>query len=93
MTTPGRYSGKPKQPADVTQVRIIGPAHVVDQVREVLALAADTMPGWRIANTSRPLPAHAGRIRRYVDVEVREPAPTPSGRYRYPCGDAEVRDA
>lgn len=88
MTTPGHYGGQPRQPVNVTQVRICGPQHVVDQVRQVLETAADTMPGWRIVNISRPLAAQwPSHTRRYVDLEVDDPSP--SGRYRYPTREEE----
>ncbi|MGI5286590.1 hypothetical protein ACQEVF_25080 [Nonomuraea polychroma] len=96
MTTPGRYSGKtkrqerPRQAENEAKVRITGPHHVVEHLRRAVELAADTMPGWQIARTSRLLPAdQSAHVRRYVDLEVA--APTPSGRYRYPR--VEVPDA
>lgn len=92
MTTRGRYSGRPRQPENEAQIRIIGPLHVVNELREALAAAVETMPGWQMARTSALMPAdQPTHVRRYVHVKAEAARPR-AGRYRYPAGE-EVRDA
>ncbi|GAA4924325.1 hypothetical protein HD597_011268 [Nonomuraea thailandensis] len=74
MTERGRYSSQRRpQPVRMTQIRIVGPAAVVEQVRQVLEAAAETMPGWHIDRISRQLAAERPEhVRRYVDLEVHD---------------------
>jgi hypothetical protein len=58
MTSHGRYSRpRPTPPRrEHPQLRIVGTREEIDAIRELLASAVETAPGWEIVRTSKPRP-------------------------------------
>lgn len=65
MKTPARPRRR-----STTQVRIIATEAQTARLREVLQMAAETIPGWRIADISRLRPCPPGRVRLYINLEI-----------------------
>ncbi|WP_157251075.1 hypothetical protein [Nonomuraea typhae] len=74
MTSRGRHSPVPAPPRPsqhTTQIRVIGPAHAVEAVKSLLAMADDSLPGFKVLKVSRDQSAErAGHVRIYIDVRV-----------------------